>query len=1025
MTTQLLPPIIDSPFSRRFHTSTNIYCGSTAAYPSSPPASSSSIIPFHLHQDPRTYSTSDPSITSAPTHTSNGSPNPRIENLSPGFRHQSSTLSASNKIKLLPQVCKALPAGEKTGPQIARPVSVHLRSETEPSPWRPSTATRDLQVLAGLPNTDKDPNEVRSGLTVALGAHRRLDTFSSTDPCSVEQRRSGHEFAHAKGHEREWLSSFDQFPQEIHGISLRLRDPDPKVTPDRDLPFTFHRKRQSTSSSRFVHTMKSASLSNASFNLAGRSLRFGRSTDSYGALGSDLRQSIDSERPPTSASVDEAAFRRAIKRRQILLELVTTEESYISDLKALIYLYSTLLATSVTVSNRVRSSVLRNVHDLLSVHESLLDSLHHAAYDAAARKWADTTSPRHLGSPRSHERWKSLDSSVAAKFIRDHRRTRTSLDSSDVCQGRTYLGGAEPRDVADVSAIFRRLLNSFLVYEEYCANHSLISHELQRHAPTHWSTYESGIESLARSLVALDQKSQNGKKGLTVGDLLIKPIQRMTKYPLLFNDLLKHTPVADCPSSHAELEATLTCLREVVQTVNKATDNRETRDQIQRRWSLQTRFIYDKVSLRAEQLRMLGNVQLCGVLHVTWQTRSSRVDGRYAVCVLFDSSLIIAIPAGATAKFEVIAFLHLPDLKISSASDGRGLQCHSTIHTWKICFENRGHLHEFILSACSSVEENAWKAGMQTKETPAKRTDELFNQIPSSTGLDLRSVGQVYSQQSSTLCRNPSVQRAATVGNRANICQVIIRNTHNPEDLAEFRQPSSSAINRSHSHMTSNRVIVLAPKRSERARLESTLGDIWTRGRLPYPGMIGSRGGQIIRASAGSLVRKLSFASLQAPFSRRSGSISLASRKSFDVSTDIRRSRTKHSTPVFEVRKESLDEVQPAKTKPRDIPEVDTMDNVISRMIGNSVSRRLSGSHKDHNVMRRGTERQKSRQDLEHELRPEDPAEVFYSAPKDVPEKQEVVEDGLGSKKKRWSNPLGILKVLSGDGLRHMLYSSK
>ncbi|ETI19749.1 hypothetical protein G647_08762 [Cladophialophora carrionii CBS 160.54] len=851
--------------------------------------------------------------------------------------------------------------------------------------------------------------------------HHRIDTFSSTDPYLTEEGME--EDSQPKPHARDWLSSFNQSPQELDGTSVQLGSS--AHMPYRKLPLVFHRKRHSTTSSGFVHTMKTASLSNASFSLAARSLRFGRSTDSSGIFSSNPRLSVDSDRPPTSASVDEAAFRRAIKRRQILLELVSTEESYIADLKALIYLYSTLLATAVTVSNRVRASVLRNVHDLLSVHERLLERLHRAAYDAAARKWADTTSPRHLGSPRCHKRWKSLESNAAARFGRHHRRTRSSMDSAEVCRGRTYLGGAEPQDAADVAAVFREFLNDFLVYEEYCANHSLISHELQRHAPTHWSTYESGIESLARSLVALDQKTQNERKGLTVGDLLIKPIQRMTKYPLLFGDLLKHTPVADCPSSHSELEVILTCLREVVHTVNKATDDRETRNQIQRRWALQTRLAYDRVSLGADQLRMLGNVRLCGVLHVTWQTRNNKVDGRYALCILFDSSLIIALPTGATAKFEAIAFLHLPDLKVESAGDGRGLQCHSALHTWKICFETSGHLHEFILSACSTVEEHAWKEGMRTKDFPSRRTDELFNQIPSSTGLDLRSIGQVYSQQSSTLSRNPSVQRAATVGNRANICQVIIRNTHNPQDLGEFRHPSSSAINRSQSHMTSTRVVVLAPKRSERARLEATLGDVWTKENLPYPGMIGSRGGQIIRASAGSLVRKLSLASLQGPFSRRSGSVSLTSRKSFDMSTDSRRSRTKQSTPVFEVRKESLDEGQSTRAKTRDIPEVDTMDNVISRMIGSSVSRKLSASHADHFLGKKGTKRQQLGHDSEHELRPEDPADVLYSEEKDISEKQEVVEEGLGGKKKRWSNPLGILKVLSGDGLRHMLYSSK
>ena len=1023
MTVHLLPSIIASPFSRRFDTSTNIYCGSDVTYPPSLAASSSELVPFHIHQDYHPWSTSELSVASAPVQARNELASSRKEAIGPTVSNFPSTQSSGQRTKLSSATNEFLPARGKEGSQVTRPLNAHLRGQTEPVCKRPTTANRARRVFAELHNEEKWIYRLQTDPKPIFGSHRRNESSSIGDLYYKTDDFQSNVLTQTRGHGGRWTSSFDRPPQELPAISLQLDRSEEVV--NEEPPSTLHRKRRSTASSGFVHSMKTASFSNASFSLAGRSFRFGRSTDGSALFNPDPRHSIDSDRPCTSASVDEAAFRRAIKRRQILMELVTTEESYVSDLKALIYLYSTLLATSVTVSNRVRSSVLRNVHDLLAVHESLVERLHHASYDAAARKWADTISPRHLGSPRYHKRWRSLESSTAARFVRTHRRTRSSMDSSEVCRGRTYLGGAEPRDVADIATIFKESLGSFLAYEEYCANHSLISHELQRHAPTHWSTYESGIESLARSLVALDQKSQNERKGLTVGDLLIKPIQRVTKYPLLFDDLLKHTPVADCPSSHAEIEATLICLREVVQTVNKATDNRETRDQIQRRWSLQSRLAYDNMSLRAEQFRLLGNVQLCGVLYVTWQTRNCRVDGRYALCILFDSSLVIAIPTGAASKLEVIAFLHLADLKLVSPSDGRGLQCHATLHTWKICFEARGHLYEFIFSACSSIEESVWKSGLQSKESSVKRSDPLFHQIPSSAGFDLRSIGQVYSQQSSTLSRNPSVQRAATLGSRASICQVIVRNTHNPEDLAEFRQPSSTAINRSQSHMTSNRVVVLAPKRSERSRLESTLGDVWTKDKLPYPGMIGSRGGQIIRASAGSLVRKLSLASLQAPFSRRSGSISLTSRKSFDMSTDTRRSRTKHTVPVFEVRRESLDEGHPVKTKPRDIPEVDTMDNVINRMIGSSLPRRVSTSHGSHSLTGRGTKRQKSSQESEVELRPEDPAEVFYSEEKDVPEKQVHVEDGLGGKKKRWSNPLGILKVLSGDGLRHMLYSSK
>lgn len=237
-----------------------------------------------------------------------------------------------------------------------------------------------------------------------------------------------------------------------------------------------------------------------------------------------------------------------------------------------------------------------------------------------------------------------------------------------------YLGTAEPRDVSEVATIFKEFPTDFLVYEEYCANHSIIAHELQRLAPHLWSGYEAGMESLARSLVALDRKHQDERKGLTVGDLLIKPVQRMTKYPLLFDDLLKQTPVADCPSAHSEVEATLQCLREVVRTVNHATDNCETRAQVQRRWSLQSRLNYDKVSIKSDQFRMLGNIQLCGALHITWQTRS-RIDGCYALCILFDSSLVVALPAEASSRFEVVAFIHLSDLKVESPGDGRGESC--------------------------------------------------------------------------------------------------------------------------------------------------------------------------------------------------------------------------------------------------------------------------------------------------------------------------------------------------------------
>lgn len=673
MTTQLLPSIIASPFSSHFDAKPIIFSGSDSTY-SGIPAASTSLTPFFAHQNHQISSASAFSVASAPAFASNENQDPlgARNGLSNSFRSVSAPFNPKRSTEhrqssSYPGQCAA----------SDRPLSTY-RSNTahcaNDSPEKLSYApTRGHQPLVELQDEEGLTPQVYRRIKATSPDPGRLETTLSRGASFTAERAPGGSTQPSNEEPEPWLDSLFSPGQAL----CHQEPPSPLQKESEEEPgsprlqFDGHRKRLSTASSGFVHTMKTASLSNASFSIVPRSLRIGRSTTSYGMSGSHTRCSMESDRPPTSSSMDEAAFRRGLKRRQILGELITTEESYIADLKALIYLYSTLLASTLTVSSQMRASILRNVHDLLHTHERLLERLHQAAYEAAVRKWADTTSPRDLGSPHRHRRWRSLESNVAVKFSRSQRRTRYSVDSAEVNRGRTYLGCAEPRDVADVAAIFRDFLSDFLTYEEYCANHSLIAHELQKHAPTIWSTYESGIESLAKTLVALDHKRHNERKGLTVGDLLIKPIQRVTRYPLLFDDLLRQTPVADCPSAHFELEATLKNLREVVQSVNQATDNRETQLQVQRRWSLQSMLTYEKVSLKAEEFRKLGNIRLCGVLHVAWQTRN-KIDGCYALCILFDGSLVVAFPAGASSHFEVIAFLHLPELKVECASDGRG-----------------------------------------------------------------------------------------------------------------------------------------------------------------------------------------------------------------------------------------------------------------------------------------------------------------------------------------------------------------
>ena len=148
-------------------------------------------------------------------------------------------------------------------------------------------------------------------------------------------------------------------------------------------------------------------------------------------------------------------------------------------------------------------------------------------------------------------------------------------------------------------------MSRLFIYEEYGAQYESMLRDMTSTSKTipNWHVYERGIEALANSLASPNSGSTHTKKGLTFEDLLIKasgnlflkrhiltiaqPIQRVCKYPLLFADLYKNTPVIDGPEARAEVEKVLCRLQEAVKEINTATNDQETRARIQRSWHLQ------------------------------------------------------------------------------------------------------------------------------------------------------------------------------------------------------------------------------------------------------------------------------------------------------------------------------------------------------------------------------------------------------------------------------------------------------
>jgi hypothetical protein len=551
--------------------------------------------------------------------------------------------------------------------------------------------------------------------------------------------------------------------------------------------------------------------------------------------------------------------------------------------------YFMILTALPTLSSQTKSSIQHNISQILQLHDDLLDELHHAVPQPDFTKSAHQES--YPITKAKHIRFHSAD--IVSGRLAEHnaaRKLRHSLEIGRSPDRRPRGLVTDTKTVGDIAKIFNKHMKRFFTYEEYGAHWTTMSQDLTAMCKgLHgWQEYERGVEALQKIVTSDNNREAGSKKALSFPDLLIKPIQRVCKYPLLFDDLCRHTPVYDDPEAHAELEKALFRFQETIREVNKAKDDPKTRRLIEITWQLQDRLVFEEQAIsRALVFRLLGHVLLCGVMYVVFQTPEPRVKGHYMVCVLYKSCLVLATASRFHAPYTVVASIALANASIEETDNGRGIQCHTATHTWKLVFEHGHRLHEVILSACSLHEEEVWKSQLRERivcethdfvESPSAMQD-----IFSSLALDIKSLGPVFGHANS-LVRRMSVHRAATLGAKNHTSQVIIKNTQ-AQKLQEVPPTfSPSTVTRSQSHMSSNHVPTLSPRRAERIRLETILEDVWTKDLLPFPGMSNRSVENQIRASANSVMRKLSMASIASNFSRRSPSFSSVSNTRSDDS---------------------------------------------------------------------------------------------------------------------------------------------
>ncbi|KAK6003152.1 hypothetical protein QM012_000997 [Aureobasidium pullulans] len=775
---------------------------------------------------------------------------------------------------------------------ISRPVSVPPAVSQLVPAVTPLPSPVESESVLGTPalNSALDLVDEERGEWEEGHALLESDMYNSTVP-NVESPAADH------GTETSSLILQQPFSRWMNTLKTKKASYKSRVRPKLDALFSTqpvitspepsvrgHRKSESwASSTNFVTAVKSATITVASASIAPLSrsaskrsgyLRFCRG--SSGLFESEPRFSTDSPRPSLSLIIDDAARQRAKKRREKIEELIKTEESYLADLKALSNAYFTFLPpTSPFSGTQTRAPARSNITNMLQLHTELLEDLHRVIpFSEHDQGISETPMPKRKS---HHVRWHSEDS---LPVRRPHLATshtgwsdRYSLDSHGSPGREPQSLTCTPITAADVGRIFAKNIKRFALYEEYSARCESMHDDIdftQRSSFSVWD-YDKAIETLSASVNPVRSREANRRKALSIKDLLIKPIQRITRYELLFKDLCRVTPSCDDPSSHAVLDDVLYRLGEMCRNVDDAKDNPDKLRLMENSRLLQDRLCFSDKVPRELLFQRLGRLSLCGTLYIAYRNKTT-FQGCYMICILYESCLLLALPDRSSSKYKVVVGTSLASTSIEESDNGKGLQCQTAPFTWKLVFESGGKMYELIMGACSQVEESVWRDRLAGRIAVEAQHVADGHSTPidlhSPLTRDIRSFSKAYSKARGFV-RRLSVQRTATLGPMTDSNQVIIMHTSAPKD--DLNNSSTSSLpGRSKSLPTTSGVPILAPMRAERIKVEAALFDVWTKDSIPYPGMGSKRTENIFKDTASDLLRKLSMASIASNFSRRS-----------------------------------------------------------------------------------------------------------------------------------------------------------
>lgn len=318
------------------------------------------------------------------------------------------------------------------------------------------------------------------------------------------------------------------------------------------------------------------------------------------------------------------------KRRMVLLEIVETEVTYVHQLRSLVHVYLPQLSVLPFVSDRIHQHIARNTVDLLEFHVQF------AAHMVDILKYAG------LG--------------------------------YDCCEEETIN-----QVTKQLANLFVREVPSFNLYGDYCAGSMVatgvvsdITHRVDYEAFEKRCQYitSTSVQATLQDIL-YNRPGEASRTRLRFKDILIAPIQRVCRYPLLLAALLadihRESPPSDVVHS---IEAAQAVMRAVAENADEARLRKEA--------ELKTARIAERIdphnALSKDFINRLGTCRLIGALDVLYHhpihaplDRPTKV--RYFAALLYRGYLILA-KVRRNKTLEARHFLPLEVFELIDITEG-------------------------------------------------------------------------------------------------------------------------------------------------------------------------------------------------------------------------------------------------------------------------------------------------------------------------------------------------------------------